>query len=307
MPIVRTVSGDIAPDQLGFTYLHEHLIGGSLKPDADPDLTLDDPAAAAEELRTFHRLGGRGIVEMSPKDYNRNPVLLRQLAKETGVHIVCVTGFIKGASMEDFVAPLSINQIADEMIREVMEGIGDTGVRAGVIKGGSSKNTITATEEKVLRAAARAHRETGAPISTHTEAGTMALEQIALFKSEGVPPEKMLIGHLDRLLDWDYHLQVANTGARFGYDQFGKFKYAPDEQRIDFVVRMVQAGFRAQLALSGDYARKSNFPAYGFPDSPGYQHIIQRVIPLMRHAGLSDDDIHAIFVTNPANFLSFEG
>ncbi|MCU0514715.1 MAG: phosphotriesterase-related protein [Anaerolineae bacterium] len=305
MPVIRTVCGDIAPDRLGFTYLHEHLIGGALKPGSDPDLTLDQPEAAAAELRVFAAAGGGALVEMSPVDYGRNPLALRRLSEATGVHIITVTGFIKGTSMEPFVADRSLNQIADRMIAEVLEGIDATGIRAGVIKAGSSKDSITPTEEKVLRAAARAHRETGAPISTHTEAGTMALEQIALLRSEGVPPERMLIGHLDRRLDWEYHLAVARTGAHFGYDQFGKTKYAPDATRVDFVARLVQAGFRDQLALSGDLARRSNFPAYGFPDAPGYAHLIQRVVPLLHQAGLSQADVDALFITTPARLLAF--
>jgi 5-phospho-D-xylono-1,4-lactonase len=304
MTIIRTVRGDIAPQEAGFTYLHEHLIGKPTKPDGDPDLWLDREDAAVTELKRFYAAGGRTLVEMSPVDHSRRPEALRRLSEATGIHIVMVTGYIKEASMAQFVQDKPLNQIADEMIRDIEKG---AGIRAGVIKGGSSRDKITANEEKVLRAAARAHRETGAPVSTHTEAGTMALEQIALFKSEGVPAGKILIGHLDRLMDWTYHLEVARTGVYFGYDQFSKTKYYPDETRADFVARMVQAGFRDQLALSGDLARRSNFPAYGFPAAPGYEHLILKVVPMLRNAGLTQDDIAAIFIQNPARFLAFEG
>ncbi len=311
MTIIRTVTGDIEPQTLGFTYMHEHLIGAGTRPDADPDLTLDDESAAAAELRTFYTAGGRGLVEMTPKDHTRNPQALRRLSEASGVQIIGVTGFIKAASMQPFVEGRTVMQLADEMIRDVTEGIdhtgiGSTSIRAGVIKAGSSRNQIRPIEENVLRAAAIAHRETGAPISTHTEAGTMALEQITLLRSEGVPPERMLIGHLDRNLDWDYHLAVANTGAHFGYDQFSKAKYYPDALRVDFVARMVQAGFRHQLALSGDLARRSNFPAYGAEGGAGYTHIISRVVPMLLDAGLNQADIDAIFIDNPARLLAFE-
>lgn len=306
MPVIRTVTGDIDPQALGFTYLHEHLIGAETKPDGDFDLTLDDESAAIAELRLFYEAGGRGVVEMTPKDHSRNPEALKRISEASGVHVIGVTGFIKAASAQPFVEGKTIHQLADEMIRDVSEGIDDTGIRAGVIKAGSSKNQIKPIEENVFRAAAIAHRETGAPISTHTEGGTMALEQIELLRSEGVAPERMLIGHLDRHMNWDTHLAVAKTGVYFGYDQFSKSKYYPDELRVEFILKMVQPGFRDQLALSGDLARRSNFPSYGFNDAPGYTHIILRVVPMLLAAGLTQADVDAIFVGNPARLLAFE-
>jgi phosphotriesterase-related protein len=306
MPIIRTVTGDIDPEALGFTYMHEHLIGAETRPDGDTDLNLDDEAAAITELKLFYDAGGRGLVEMTPKDHTRNPQALKRISEASGVQIVGVTGFIKAASAQPFVEGKTVRQLADEMIRDVSESIGDTGIRAGVIKAGSSKNEIKPIEERVFRAAAIAHRETGAPISTHTDGGTMALEQIALLRSGGVSPERMLIGHLDRHMDWDYHLAVANTGVHFGYDQFSKARYYPDELRVEFIVRMVQAGFRDQLALSGDLARRSNFPSYGAEGGAGYTHIILRVVPMLMDAGLTQDDIDAIFIHTPARLLAFE-
>src|SRR5215475_3655911 len=94
MPFIRTVLGDIPPESLGVTYMHEHLIGQSLKPDSDPDMRLDSEAAASYELTLFNLAGGQSIVEMSPPDHSRNPAALRRLSEATGVHIISVTGFI---------------------------------------------------------------------------------------------------------------------------------------------------------------------------------------------------------------------
>lgn len=303
MAIIRTVRGDIPPDSLGITYLHEHLIGASLKSDGDPDLRLDSEAAASYELTLFRLAGGTGLVEMSPGDYGRNPLALKRLSEVSGVHIISVTGFIKASSADPLVEGKSVNQIADAMIRDVQEGMDGTTIRAGIIKAGSSLNKITANEEKIFRAAACAHRETGAPISTHTEAGTMALEQIELLRSEGVSPERLLIGHMDRKLDWEYHLAVANTGVTLGYDQFSKEKYFPDHQRVDFIVRMVRSGFGAQLALSGDLARRSDLVSYG--GGPGYTFILWRILPWLRKSGLSAEDIHTLMVKTPRRLLAF--
>jgi 5-phospho-D-xylono-1,4-lactonase len=304
MAIIRTVRGDISPDALGVTYMHEHLIGYTLKPEGDPDLRLDSEAAAAHELTFFQMAGGQALLEMSPADYNRDPLALRRLSETTGIHVICVTGFIKGASADPLVEDKSVNQIADVMIRDICEGIDDTDIRAGVIKAGSSLNKITPNEEKIFHAAALAHRETGAMISTHTEAGTMALEQVELLRSAGVSPERILIGHTDRNLDWDYHVAIAKTGVTLGYDQISKEKYFPDSLRVDFIVRMTQAGYGKQIILSGDLARRSDLTGYG--GGPGYTFILWRILPWLRKEGLTNDDIHTLMVETPKRLLAFD-
>jgi 5-phospho-D-xylono-1,4-lactonase len=300
--VVRTVRGDISPESLGVTYMHEHLYGFSPSEGTDPDLNLDSEAAAAHELMLFKQAGGEAIVEMSPQDYNRNRQALKRLSETTGVHVIAVTGYIKAASADRFVEHKSVNDITDELIKDVSEGMSGTTIKAGLLKAGSSLNKITANEEKMLRGAARAQRETGALISTHTEAGTMALEQIAIFKEAGVPPEKILIGHMDRKLDYDYHLEVAKTGVTLGFDQFSKEKYFPDFQRIDFIVKLFKAGYGKQIAVSGDLARRSDLTSYG--GGPGYTFILWRIIPWLRKSGLTQDDIHTLFVENPRRLLT---
>jgi 5-phospho-D-xylono-1,4-lactonase len=300
--VVRTVLGDISPEALGVTYMHEHLYGFSPSEGTDPDLNLGSEAAAAHELLLFKGAGGQAIVEMSPQDYNRSPLTLKRLSETTGIHIVMVTGYIKAASADKFVEHKSVNDITDELIKDVMEGVGGTGVKAGLIKAGSSLNKITANEEKMLHAAARAQRETGALISTHTEAGTMALEQIALFKEAGVPPEKILIGHMDRKLDYEYHLEVAKTGVTLGYDQFSKEKYYPDFQRVEFITKLFKAGYGNQIAISGDLARRSDLTSYG--GGPGYTFILWRIIPWLKKSGLTQHDIHTLFVQTPKRLLT---
>jgi 5-phospho-D-xylono-1,4-lactonase len=300
--VVRTVRGDIAPESLGVTYMHEHLYGFSPSEGTDPDLNLGSEAAAAHELMLFKRAGGQAVVEMSPQDYNRNPLALKRLSETTGVHIVMVTGYIKAASADKFVDHKSVKEITRELIQDVQEGVNGTGIKAGLLKAGSSLNKITANEEKMLRGAAQAQRETGALISTHTEAGTMALEQIAIFKEAGVPPEKILMGHMDRKLDYDYHLEVAKTGVTLGFDQFSKEKYYPDFQRIDFITKLFKAGYGKQIAISGDLARRSDLTSYG--GGPGYTFILWRIIPWLRKSGLTQEDIHTLFVETPKRLLA---
>ncbi len=302
--IVRTVRGDISPAALGITYMHEHLHGFSLSEGTDPDLCLDSEAAAAHELMLFKQAGGQAIVEMSPQDYNRNLLVMKRLSEATGVHVIAVTGYIKAASANALVESKTINEISDELIQDVMRGMNGTEIKAGLLKAGSSLNKITPNEEKMLRGAARAQRETGALISTHTEAGTMALEQVTIFKEEGVPVEKVLIGHMDRRLDYDYHLEVAKTGVTLGYDQFSKEKYYPDFERIDFIARLFEAGYGKQIAVSGDLARRSDLTSYG--GGPGYTFILWRIIPWLKKKGLSQQDIRTLFIDTPKRLLAME-
>ncbi len=304
MAVIRTVCGDIPPESLGVCYAHEHVF--CRPPVEDPDLILDSEAAAVQELRWFREAGGQAIVEMSPPDYGRDIRALRRIAEATGVHIIATTGHHKEAFSGPWVQDRSVHELADQFIREIVEGVDGTGIRTGIIKAGSSLNRITPNEEKVFRAAAIAHRHTGAPISTHTEAGTMGLEQVALLKSEGVDPGRIIIGHVDRKLEWEYHLALARTGVYLSYDQIGKEKYAPDRTRIAFIQRLIGEGYGKQILLGGDMARKSYWPSYRTGGGPGLTYIQWRFVPWLRAEGVPEEAIQDLLIHNPARALAFE-
>ena len=228
---------------------------------------------------------------------------MKRVSEATGIHIIATTGLHKEKFSGRIVKDKTIDELADRFARDVTEGVDGTDIKAGVIKAASSLNTITANEEKVFRAAARAHHMTGAAISTHTEVGTMGLEQIQLLISEGVEPERIIIGHVDRKLEWDYHLTLWKTGVTLSYDQISKEKYAPDNQRVEFILRAVKAGFGKQIVLGGDLARKSYWPSYGTGGGPGLSYILWRFIPWLRSEGLSEEAIQDLLVRNPARVL----
>jgi phosphotriesterase-related protein len=217
---------------------------------------------------------------------------------------VCTTGLHKEAFSAAWAQDRSVETLADDFIREITTGIDGTDVRAGVIKAASSLNRITSVEEKVFRAAARAQRVTGAAISTHTEAGTYGLEQITLLRSEGADPTRIIIGHVDRKMDWDYHLALAKTGAYLGYDQIGKEKYVPDAQRVEFILRLVSEGYGKQLLLASDLARRSYWPSYGTGGGPGLTYILWRFVPWLRSEGIPESAVEDLLVHNPARVLT---
>ena len=304
MAFIRTVRGDIDPAEFGACYPHEHLLCRPPAHVTDLDLTLDSEAAAIQELTWFKQAGGRSLVELSPADYGREAQGLKRISEATGVHIVCVTGHHKDAFSAAWVRDRSIEELADRFVRDVTEGVDGASIRAGAIKAGSSLNQISANEEKVFRAAAHAHRATGAPITTHTEAGTMGLEQIALLQLSGVDSSRVIVGNVDRRLEWDYHLQLARTGAYLSYDQISKEKYYPDRRRVEFILRLVAEGFGKQIVLGGDLARKTYWPSYGMGGGPGLTYILWRFVPWLRSEGLAQSTLDDILVHNPARAMT---
>jgi phosphotriesterase-related protein len=305
MSFVRTVCGDVPASELGRCYGHEHLMGQPPPDCATPDLTLDSEHAALHALSHFRTAGGDALVEMTTRDYGRDPAGLRRLSENSGVHVIAATGFNKDKFSRRYVKDRTARELADTFARDVTEGIGETDVRAGVLKAASTLDEISDAAQTVFRAVACAHRETGAPISTHTEAGTMALEQIDMLTADGVPPEHITIGHLDRRLDWAYHRKIAETGVFMGFDQISKEKYASDRTRIDFILRLFEECFGQQVLLSGDLARRSYWPAYGTGGGPGFTYILWRFVPWLRKEGLSEDAIRALLIDNPARAFAF--
>lgn len=302
-PHVMTALGPIPPDALGVTLHHEHIIAKPLDAGSgDPDLLLDSTEMALAELEDAFSVGVRTIVDMTPADYGRDPTAIYWVAQRSPVHIVVVTGHHKHLHAAPWIGDRSIEEIAATSISEIQGGIAGTPIRAGVIKAGTSLNEITAVEERVLRAAARAHLATGAPISTHTDKGTMALEQLAILRNEGVDSARVIVGHLDFALDEAYLQKVLATGAFVSFDQVSKEKYAPDAARAAMLHRLAAAGHLGQLLISGDLARKSYWLAYG--GVPGFRYLVESFPVMLMEAGFSATSVRQMLVDNPALALS---
>ena len=304
-PIIRTILGDIAPAQLGVCYGHDHLLGQPPSAFAKDDLMLDDCEMALKELQAFKAVGGRAVVEMTTPDYGRDAAGMGWLSQQTGVHIIAATGYNHEKFSTPFLQDISIDELVARYVQDVAIGMDDTTFSAGLIKAASPLDEISPLAEKMLVAAAKAHHVTGAPISTHTEAGTMALEQIELLLNAGVAPHNIVIGHLDRKLEWDYHLAIAQTGVFMGFDQISKTKYYPDETRADFICRLIDAGHGQQVLLSSDLARRSYWHSYSKDAVLGYQYILTKFVPLLQKYGLLSIQTDMLLVDNPARAFSF--
>lgn len=304
---IQTVLGEISPDELGVTYCHDHLYFCPPEPYAsqDPDLRLDSVESAIQELKSFKQAGGNAVVEMSTPEMGRDPAKLKEISQGAGVHVIAATGYNKGKFCEPLVEPKTVEQLAEQEIRDLTVGMDDTHIRAGLIKASSGLNAFSPAEKKLFLAAGIAHQATGAPVSTHTEKGTLALEQIALLTAGGVSPEHILIGHSDLNMDFDQFMAVADTGVFIGFDQIGKEKYAPDALRIDFIKRLIAAGHGGQIMLSGDMARTSNWPSNGFGYGPGLTYILWRFVPWMLESGITQSQVEDLLVHNPARAFAW--
>lgn len=329
MTFVRTLDTDISPDQLGFTYSHEHIVcrPAHWSERGEDDLLLDDPEKSKLDVLDFKQHGGQTIVDATAIDYGRDVPAVYKIMQETGVRIIGTAGFNKSflwdAKVKDELKPLigdyetyykwiearSINELTDFVIREVEEGLEGTPFKAGQVKFGTGYNRITPLEEKTLRAVARAHHETKAPLHSHTEVGTMGLEQIELLRSEKVNLSFLSLGHMDRNPDPYYHEQIARTGAFLSFDGIAKIKYAPESTRIQLILELVRKGYEDQILVSGDTARKTYYKHYEY--GLGLEYIIAKWVPRFvdeaEKAGFDGRKlIHKFFVANPANCFAFK-
>ena len=300
MAKVRTILGDVAADELGFTMAHEHLLtnpqGHGSK--VEHDHTLDSVEKAIAMLEEYKAAGGGAIVEATPKTWGRNTLGMVEASQKTGVHVLACTGYIcEEHGMGPEVTAQSIDEIADEMVHDITVGMDDTQHLAGWIKAGSAYMHITPNEEKVLRAGARAATQTGVCLHTHTTNGTMGLEQIEIVADEDFDLSRLVISHVDRNPDLWYHRKMLAAGVSLIYDGPGKAKYYPDSMRVDLLRQLVEDGYADRLMLTNDMGRRSHHKVYGF--GPGFPWIKQRFLPRLLEEGFTQETVDMFMVQNP--------
>lgn len=304
--VVRTVLGDIAPDALGPTDYHEHLL---MRSPLLPGDALDDIGRSSAETRALAAAGISALVELTPIGLGRDPTGLATIARASGVHIVAATGVHREAHYPPGhpLRALDERALAERFTAEIRDGCtsgddGDVGVRAGVIKCGVGYWSISAMERTVLAAAAAAHRRTGVAIVCHLEMGTAPHEVVDLFAAHGVAPERLALAHADRNPDPGLHAELTSGGVYLGYDGMARTKYWPDSTILDCLLRTAEQGRADRLLLGGDAARRSSFRSYG--GLPGLDYLPRVFAPRVAAAG-SRDLLDQILVDNPAALLRF--
>lgn len=315
MSIVRTVLGDIDPGELGVTDAHEHLvIAGGRPVQMNPDFLLADVELLSEELAGARALGLRSVIETMPADAGRDVLLLAELSRRTGLHIVAPTGLHHERYYHDrhWSVRLSVDEIADLFAADITDGIDAldyaspithrTGHRAGVIKVAGSMGGPSARDARVFEAAAIAHRRTGCPIITHCEAGTGGPEQAAQLASFGVDLGHVALSHVDKIQDRGYHRELWASGVMVVYDHPFRWKDAPNGS-IAVLQWAAEDGALDRVMLGLDAARQGYWTAYG--GSPGIAYLVDGFAALMREHGLGAAEQERILVTNPARAYAF--
>lgn len=268
-----TVTGPIRPEQMGTTYVHEHLmVQPQLEDDTYIPYTLQNEAASQDEVRSFAAAGGNTLVEMTPIHYGRDPAAYWRISQKTGVHVICCTGFHKELFMPPWFGEKTDLQLYDILMDEIENGLDGTGVRPGVIKLGTSFQEITALETRAIQAAARVHLETGIPISTHCDRGTMGVEQILALEKLGVDPGHVLLCHIDSAKDIEYAIRLCRMGAFICIDHVGRELADKDAFRVRMILELLDAGCLERVTLAGDMGKRSYLPAYG--GAPGLAYIL---------------------------------
>ncbi len=309
-PAVVTVRGPVAPEALGVTLSHDHLISDAYalwgESTGDYAWILTDVEVAIREVEAFRAVGGGTICEPTSLGLGRDPIALRTISERTGVHVVMGSGWYRERRYPREVWEELPDRLAERLVRELTVGVGDTGIRAGFIgEIGTERGSISPAEERVFRAAARAHARTGCPILTHTtHFGELALEQLDLLESEGVAPDRVIVSHLGDRLGIRTLLPIAARGAWLSVDNLGfSGAYGSLEQRADNVAALVAEGLGGRVMLSNDICRTDQLEMFG---GCGYGNVLTRFVPLLRDRGVDDAAIDTMLVANPARAFAYD-
>lgn len=303
--MIQTVLGPIETSKLGVTMAHEHLSVdlGSVRGDEDSIFT--DSPLVRSEMGHLHATGVDSVVEVSCIDMGRNVSALVEISRASGLNIICSTGFYLEKYHPAWLKEAPVSKIEDTFRHEFAEGIDGTDIKPGVIgEVAGEKTEITESETKVMVAAAHVASEVGCAVTTHCQFGCMAPEQADLLIGAGMEPEKVVLGHLDLADNLDYYRCVLARGVNIGFDTCGKIAYLADERRAQDLAVLAAEGFAGQIVLSTDISRQSYMHGKG---GFGYTAVMDRVLPMAREAGLSEDDIDTMLVSNPARIFDIEG
>lgn len=340
--MIKGVRGELPRDQLGVVATHEHVLLdltafyqelpvpgikdpatqkvemwnlGILSRDCyalKDNLRLTDEDVAVKELTFFKNAGGNTVVDASLPGIGRDPKGLKRISEKTGLNIIMGTGFYVGQTHPASLGQMTDEQIGDLMVKELQEGV--DGICAGYIGEIGISEIFDDKERRVLRAAAVAHKKTGAAINVHINPWTTnGLEAADILLYAGVKPESICISHVDVENREDYIYALLKKGVYVEFDNFGKEYYirrevrnsgygcfVHDTQRVSLVKKLIADGYLNQILLTCDLCLKNLLHCYG---GWGYDHVLTNIVPMMEDEGITNEQIHTMLVDNPANWL----
>jgi phosphotriesterase-related protein len=305
-----TVLGPVDPSTLGFVLPHEHT-QCTLWHIANRwdywELTADEPVILAE-LEMYREAGGGTLVDVTPIGIGRDPLWLRRLSEQSGLHLVMGGGWYRTAYYppDAMIDRRSVDSLAEEIVRDATVGVGETGVRIGIIgEIGTDKPWVTAQEERVFRASARAARRTGHAVTTHAVMSDVGAAQLTILEEEGMEPARVVIGHADSYPVLDHWLSLIARGATIELDFLG-MSFTPTERLgepkvIDLLLEVLHRGHADRVLLSQDVCHNSQLRHY---EGNGYTYLLDTFLPRLRERGVSEAEIDQMTKANPARLLT---
>lgn len=324
MSSIQTVRGPIDTADLGTTLMHEHVF--VLTPDIQqnyPDNWGDEEARVADaiaRLNVAYDAGVRTIVDPTVVGLGRYIPRIQRIAEQTKINIVVATGVYtyedaplyfhyRGPALNEALGMEIPDPMVDMFIKDITEGIADTGVKAGMLKCAIDEPGLTAGVERVMRAVAKAHLATGTPITVHTHPGTQAGLHVkrVMCDEEGVDPSRIVLGHSGDTTDCDHLQSLADMGFVLGMDRFGINLDVTFESRADTLIEMVRRGYTSQMVLSQDascYIDWIDPNVMAFLPQWHYTHIFEDVIPYVLERGVTQEQIDTMLVDVPQHFFA---
>ena len=299
---VMSVLGPVPADQLGITLPHEHLMCDLARVTGRREEHLWELDLAVTEVTRFRTAGGTTLVDVTNRHLGRDPIALQAISRATGLHIVMGCGWYREPFYDREVFERTTDQLAEDIVAEITRGVGDTGVRPGIIgEIGCDLHYISPAEERSFRAAARAHQRTGLTVTTHALRAPVGLAQLDLLVEERVDPRRVIVGHADTYPHPDYHEAVAKRGAWVQFDTVRGVNEFEISKRIRLVKEVIARGHLGRLLLSHDVCVPAHLRAYG---GGGYDYLLTEFIPGLLKAGITQDQIHTLTIENPRAALT---
>jgi phosphotriesterase-related protein len=310
MGLVQTVRGEVPSGDLGIVLPHEHLqidlvsvFGTQL---LAFDFQLTNVELAIREAKDFIDAGGGCIVDVTTdRRMGRNPAALLEISKALDCHVVMGCGWYRNSWYGEEIDRMTAGDLAAILVDEIKTGCDGTGVRPGIIgEIGADGSYLTATEERVLRAAARTHLETDLSITLHARASRVGMAQLDVLEEEKVDLRRVIVGHCDTFPDPDYHEAIARRGAWVEFDTIRGTYEDVYSQRAGFVKEITRRGYLNRLLLSQDICALSHLSARG---GSGYAYLLTGFLPLLQSIGLSQEQTDRLTTLNPQQALESVG
>lgn len=306
MANIQTVTGEISASQLGCTLVHEHLrVRSEAVYVQFPHIYNEEEefARAVEQVNAAKKWGVDTICDPTVMELGRDIRFMEKVAKTTGMQIIAATGIYSYHYVPAHFQNRDVDYMASLFVHDIEVGIQNTSIKAGFLKCATDQQGITPDVEKVIRAAARAHHQTGVPIMTHSHpASGTGLMQLDILEDEGVDPGHVLIGHCGDTDDIDYILRVIDRGAYVGMDRYGITRMIKAERRNATVVELAKRGYADRMFLSQDYCctidwYKAEMVKKANPDW-SMTYLFETIIPQLKEAGVTEEQIETMMAEN---------